>query len=153
LHRQRRDLQLEDDVRFPGFAQYDQLPAYYGLASAFVHASVVEQWGLVINEALASGLPVLVSDRCGCVPELVSEGHNGFAFDPLDIEKLAELMARLSEVSDLGEMGYASRRIISAWSPERFSEGMLNAVKTAQTVTGPRPRMIESFLLQSLPLL
>ena len=61
LLRQRAQLQLESDVIFPGFVQYDQLPLYYGLAGAFVHASTVEQWGLVVNEALASALPVLVS--------------------------------------------------------------------------------------------
>jgi glycosyltransferase involved in cell wall biosynthesis len=47
-----------------------------------VHASTTEQWGLVVNEAMAAGLPVLVSDRCGCAPDLVEVGVNGFTFDP-----------------------------------------------------------------------
>ena len=49
------DLSLEDSVRLPGFKQYPELPAYYGLAGAFVHASVTEQWGLVVNEAMGFG--------------------------------------------------------------------------------------------------
>src|SRR5207244_4064698 len=61
-----KDLELDGHVLLPGFKQYDELPAYYGLAGAFIHASTTEQWGLVVNEAMASGLPVLVSDRCGC---------------------------------------------------------------------------------------
>ncbi|HET9367018.1 MAG TPA: glycosyltransferase, partial [Candidatus Udaeobacter sp.] len=63
------DLRLDDCVHLPGFKQYDELPVYYALANAFVHVSKSEQWGLVVNEALASGLPVIVSNRCGCVPE------------------------------------------------------------------------------------
>jgi 1,2-diacylglycerol 3-alpha-glucosyltransferase len=153
LHAQCRDLKLDVDVIFPGFAQYDKLPAYYGLANAFVHVSVVEQWGLVVNEALAAGLPILVSDRCGCVPELVSEGRNGFAFDPLDVEHLAELMARLSDFKNLDAMGKVSQQIISNWSPDRFAEGMLSAANTARAIGSPRPGPIESFLLHTLPLL
>ena len=65
------DLQLNEHVHLPGFKPYDELPFYYALANAFVHASTTEQWGLVVNEAIASGLPVIVSDRCGCAPELV----------------------------------------------------------------------------------
>ena len=62
---------LNEHVHLPGFKPYDELPVYYALANAFVHASTTEQWGLVVNEAIASGLPVIVSDRCGCAPELV----------------------------------------------------------------------------------
>jgi glycosyltransferase involved in cell wall biosynthesis len=153
LYRQRRDLKLDDDVSFPGFVQYDQLPAYYGLASVFVHVSTVEQWGLVVNEALAAGLPVLVSDRCGCVPELVSDSRNGFVLDPLDIDNSAELMVRLSDHQDLGAMGEVSQQIIDNWSPDRFAEGMLSAAKTALTFNSPRPNVVDSFLLRALPFL
>ncbi len=59
-------LGLESCVHLPGFKQYDELPVYLGLAETFIHASTTEQWGLVVNEAMASGLPVLVSNRCGC---------------------------------------------------------------------------------------
>ena len=91
---------LAGDVILAGFKQYDELPAYYGLASAFVHASTTEQWGLVVNEAMASGLPVLVSDRCGCAPDLVEDGVNGFTFDPYDVEALAGLMQRVAAMTD-----------------------------------------------------
>ena len=96
------DLSLQHSVLLPGFKQYDELPVYYGLASAFVHASTTEQWGLVVNEAMASGLPVLVSNRCGCAPDLVQEGVNGFTFDPYNVEQLAQLMLKLSTM-DRGE--------------------------------------------------
>ena len=92
----RSSLGLDACVQLPGFKQYPELPAYYGLASAFVHASTTEQWGLVVNEAMASGLPVLVSNRCGCARDLVQEGVNGFTFDPYDVEQLAQLMVKIS---------------------------------------------------------
>jgi len=81
-------------VHLPGFKQYHELPAYFGLAGAFVHASTTEQWGLVVNEAMASGLPVLVSHRCGCAEDLVQPGENGFQFDPLNADELARLLLK-----------------------------------------------------------
>jgi 1,2-diacylglycerol 3-alpha-glucosyltransferase len=120
-------------VMLAGFKQYEELPGYYGLASAFVHASTTEQWGLVVNEAMASGLPVLVSNRCGCAPDLVRNGINGFTFDPCDVEQLAGLMRRVAAMND-GErdaMGAAGRRIIADWGPERFADGLMQAVAVA----------------------
>jgi glycosyltransferase involved in cell wall biosynthesis len=89
------DLGLQDSVLLPGFKQYPDLPMYYGLASAFIHVSTTEQWGLVVNEAMASGLPVLVSNRCGCAPDLVKDGVNGFTFDPYNIEEMANTMMQV----------------------------------------------------------
>jgi glycosyltransferase involved in cell wall biosynthesis len=120
------------------------------LAGAFVHASLVEQWGLVVNEALAAGLPVLVSSRCGCVPELVRD-RNGFVFEPLDIDGLARLMVRISG-QDLQAMGQASQQIVAEWSPDRFAEGMLSAARAALDVGAPRPSFFDSLLLKALAL-
>ena len=61
-------------VHMPGFRGYDVLPAYYGLADAFAHVSTVEQWGLVVNEAMAAGLPVIVSTPCGVGRTVVTDG-------------------------------------------------------------------------------
>jgi glycosyltransferase involved in cell wall biosynthesis len=126
------DLGLQHSVLLPGFKQYGELPIYYGLAKAFIHASTTEQWGLVVNEAMASGLPVLVSDRCGCAAELVQEGRNGFSFDPYNIEALAQLMLKISAFNfPLSEFGFASRQIAEAWGVSAFAEGMSGAVAEA----------------------
>ena len=98
LNSQLSTLNLNEHVHLPGFKPYDELPVYYALANAFVHASTTEQWGLVVNEAIASGLPVIVSERCGCVPELVQ--GNGFTFDPTNEH---ELTARLLEMASLSD--------------------------------------------------
>ncbi len=150
LHEERHRLGLEREVIFPGFVQYGLLPTYYGLASAFVHPSSVEQWGLVVNEALAAGLPVLVSNRCGCVPELVKDGYNGFVFDPFDIEKLAGLMASLSAHPKLARMGRHSQEIINRWSLDTFAESMARAVEAALAAGSGRPTLLDRILLQGL---
>lgn len=130
---------LGERVHFPGFKQYGELPLYYGLASAFVHASIRDTWGLVVNEAMASGLPVLVSDRCGCAPDLVRQGVNGFIFDPHDVDRLAALMAQVSGAPHrLEAMGRASRTFIESWSPDTFAENLCRAAERAASAPGRR---------------
>ncbi len=126
------DLKLESYVHLPGFKQYHDLPVYFGLASAFVHASTTEQWGLVVNEAMASGLPVLVSDRCGCSIDLVSSGDNGYQFDPKNLNELTKLFLKLSTPGfALANFGMASRKIVSRWGPDCFANGLRDAVAVA----------------------
>jgi 1,2-diacylglycerol 3-alpha-glucosyltransferase len=132
-------LGLCGDVLFPGFKGYDELPIYYGLAGTFVHASTREPWGLVVNEAMAAGLPVLVSERCGCVPDLVREGRNGWKFDPLNVEALAKLMTRVAQLSanERLSIGRASREIIANWTLETFADSLGRAIAAAKGA--PRP--------------
>ncbi|NBC16191.1 MAG: glycosyltransferase [Bacteroidetes bacterium] len=121
-------------VTFAGFRQVEELPAYYGLAAVFVHPARRDQWGLVVNEAMASGLPVLVSTGAGCAHDLVQDGENGFRFDPEDPEALAELMRRMASAeADLDAMGQRSRQIIRRWSPEVFAERLWAAVQAGQS--------------------
>jgi glycosyltransferase involved in cell wall biosynthesis len=144
-------LGLQHSVLLPGFKQYGELPAYYGLASAFIHASTTEQWGLVVNEAMASGLPVLVSDRCGCATDLVKEGVNGFTFDPYNIEQLAQLMVRISAFSfPLSASGNASRELISHWGVDRFASGLKAAAETVIGAGRVKPTLPQKLILKAL---
>ena len=143
LERTIKSLDISDYVSLPGFKQYDELPAYYGLAKAFVHPSIVDQWGLVVNEAMAAGLPVLVSRQCGCAPDLVIEGYNGFTFDPRGAESLANLMTKVSSAdADLTSMGNASSSIIANWTPAHFAEALVYAASSARRVAARRQRNI-----------
>jgi 1,2-diacylglycerol 3-alpha-glucosyltransferase len=148
LTRRVEQLGIAEDVLLPGFKQYDELPAWYGLAGAFVHASTTEQWGLVVNEAMASGLPVLVSERCGCAPDLVEPGVNGFTFDPYDVDQLAGLMQRIAAMTEERRraMGRAGQRIIAAWGPERFADGLMQAVEAATCRPPPASRFDQALL-------
>lgn len=145
------ELNLADDVLLPGYKQYDELPAWYGAASCFILPSTTEQWGLVVNEAMAAGLPVLVSDRCGCAPDLVSEGVNGFTFDPYDVHGMADLMARIAHNDvDRAAMGRASRAIVADWGPERFADGLEKAVAAALRDGPKQPSLLDRALLWAL---
>jgi glycosyltransferase involved in cell wall biosynthesis len=145
------ELDLQDVVHLPGFKQYNELPVYYALASAFVHASTTEQWGLVVNEAMASGLPVLVSNRCGCAMELVQEERNGFTFDPLNTEQLARLMVKISAFSfPLSEFGSASRQIAETYGTLAFGEGLYQAVSCALRLPSNPSKWLDQVYLSSL---
>jgi len=138
LNSQLSTLDLNEHVHLPGFRPYDELPVYYALANAFVHASTTEQWGLVVNEAIASGLPVIVSDRCGCVPELIN--GNGFTFDPSNEDELATRLLEMASLSDQErkQLGDNSYRIAANFGPERFGEGLERAASVA--MGGPQKR-------------
>lgn len=144
-------LKLMHNVHFVGFKQYDQLPGFYWNAGAFIHASTTEQWGLVVNEAMASGLPVLVSNRCGCAANLVHEGVNGFTFDPTDIGQISRLMCRVADVEfPRSEFGRASQEIVADWGPERFASGLLSAAEKAIEVGPKRAGAVDRLLLELL---
>jgi 1,2-diacylglycerol 3-alpha-glucosyltransferase len=142
----RDTLGLDAFVHLPGFRPLGELPSFYATAGAFIHASTTEQWGLVVNEAMASGLPALVSNRCGCAGELVHEGVNGFTFDPLDTRRMSELMRRITTGEARAAMGAESRRIIADWGPHRFGAGLEAAAKITRT-RGPRKLGIVDALL------
>jgi 1,2-diacylglycerol 3-alpha-glucosyltransferase len=149
LNSQLSTLNLNEHVHLPGFKPYDELPVYYALANAFVHASTTEQWGLVVNEALASGLPVIVSKRCGCVPELVQ--GNGFTFDPTNQSELAARLLEMASLSDeerkhLGETSYS---IAVNFAPERFGEGLEQAARVAMKFTQRKFGVIDRVLLRA----
>jgi glycosyltransferase involved in cell wall biosynthesis len=127
-------------VVFAGFRQVEEVREFYAGAGVFIHPALAEPWGLVINEAMASGLPVLSSRNVGAAEELVHEGVNGFMFDPMSVEELAGLMGRMAgmPVSERLAMGGASRGIVANWGPGRFAEGVREAVGMAMGGRGRR---------------
>jgi glycosyltransferase involved in cell wall biosynthesis len=126
------NLRVAGGVIFAGLKTYQELPAIYGLAKALIHVSTKETWALVVNEAMAASLPVLVSNRCGCAPDLVRDGDNGFTFDPLDVKDIAQKMLTVHRDSLLRErMGQRSAEIIAEWGPQRFADGLKRAVEFA----------------------
>ena len=139
-------------VFFPGFRQIDELPLFYAHAGTFIHASTTEQWGLVVNEAMACGLPVIVSKRVGCADDLVQEGVNGFTFDPYDVDALSGLMSRISSLPSekLTEMGRHSEEMISSWGPERFGAGLKAAVDKALELGPIKPTILQRAVLTVL---
>jgi glycosyltransferase involved in cell wall biosynthesis len=152
LRRQVAAAGLEARVFFPGFLQYPELPPCYGLAGAFILPSASDQWGLVVNEAMAAGLPVLVSSHCGCAPDLVRSGENGYTFDPGDAGALADALGRVSGMDDHGlqSMGRRSREIVAAFSPEAFAAGLKGAIECARARGPSRRKLIARILVGAL---
>jgi len=122
-------------VHFRPFCDQEKLCEYYAMAECLVLASYYgETWGLVVNEAMACGLPVLISENCGCAQTLVRQDQNGWTFSPDHPEELTEAMLRLSSLSEPERqaMGQKSREIVSKWSLERFSWQLMRAIELSK---------------------
>ena len=119
-------------IHRPGFLQVGDLPRWYAHAGAFVLPSLMEPWGLVVNEAAASGLPLLVTSRAGCSATLVPdpEGTTGARFDPTDIEAIAAKLSWLATMprDDREAMGRRAAETVAHWGPDRFAEGVAEAI-------------------------
>jgi 1,2-diacylglycerol 3-alpha-glucosyltransferase len=119
-----------EGIAVAGFQQAPELAELYGAASALVLPSLSEPWGLVINEAMAAGLPILASDRAGAIFDLVFPGINGYIFDPENGEDLLQAMLRLSSDRVNREaMGNASRRIVAVYTPETWADALGDCIE------------------------
>jgi glycosyltransferase involved in cell wall biosynthesis len=104
-------------IRFAGFVHREELASYYGLADCLVFPTQSDPWGLVVNEAMACGLPVICGQSAGCAADLVKS--NGRVIDPRNVGQLAHAMEELATDADLRrEMSRASLKIIRNYSPE-----------------------------------
>ncbi len=121
------------NVHFAGFRNQTELPKYYAIADVFVLPSGPgETWGLVVNEAMCFGLPVVVSNMVGCVSDLVKEGENGFTTPLGDVAALAEKLLFLASDKNVREkFGIVSRRIIARYSHEEDVKGIIAGFSAA----------------------
>jgi glycosyltransferase involved in cell wall biosynthesis len=117
------------EVRFAGFAHREQLAAYYALAEILILPTYTDPWGLVVNEAMACGLPAIVSRVAGCAADLVKENWNGLLIPPRDISSLATALESLgSRLEECEAMGANSRQHIALYSPVEWSLGIVRAL-------------------------
>ncbi len=103
-----------------GRLEGDALLNAYAAADVFVLPSTFEPWGLVVNEAMAAGLPVIASAAVGCADDLIVDGETGVLIEAGSSSELATSMARLAD--DIGlrrAMSRAARRRIAPWTLER----------------------------------
>lgn len=119
-------LGLGDAVEFPGGQNRDVLFGNYLAATAMVLPSWSEPWGLVVNEALHWGCPVIVSDRCGCVPELVESSDAGETFVCEDVDDLASrLIAAPARYADKAGVARAALARVAPFNPQRAAAAIL----------------------------
>jgi glycosyltransferase involved in cell wall biosynthesis len=114
---------------FAGFLNQSAIGRAYAAADALVLPSSVEPWGLVVNEAMASGVPAIVSDRIGCAPDLVVDGVTGYTYPCGEVDRLADRMRRLTEdAASRAAMRAAVLERIQSYSPEAAAEGVVAAM-------------------------
>jgi glycosyltransferase involved in cell wall biosynthesis len=118
-----------DEVRFVGFKNQSELPAYYDLCDLFVLPSDSEPWGLVVNEVMNAGKPVVVSDGVGAARDLVPHGRTGCVFPVGDIDALAGHLRALIEQPDLRRrLGANARARVAEWGLDATVAGIRSAI-------------------------
>jgi glycosyltransferase involved in cell wall biosynthesis len=115
-------------IRFCGFRNQTQLPRLFDLASVFVLPARHEPWGLIVNEVMNAGKPVIVSDDVGCHPDLITDGVEGFVYPVRDVAALESALRRvLASPEASAEMGRAALDRIAQWSFEEDVAGLKEA--------------------------
>lgn len=121
-------------VCFPGFAQREDLAGLYALAETLVLPTHSDPWGLVVNEAMACGLPIIVSSVAGCSADLVGDGWNGYVVPPRDSDKLSRAINSLVRQPELQQtMSARSLERIQNYSPEACADGLAAVAISAGT--------------------
>jgi glycosyltransferase involved in cell wall biosynthesis len=110
----------------------DELAEEYAKADVFALLSLRETWGVVVNEAAASGLPLVLSEPVGARHDLLRHGENGFVVPAADVRAAAGALRRLVESAELRRRASArSRELVSRWGYDPSVEGFLAAVRDA----------------------
>jgi glycosyltransferase involved in cell wall biosynthesis len=122
-----------DNVRFTGFIKNKELPSYYGIADIFVLPSRDEPWGVVVTEAMACALPVILSDKVGCRGALLREKENGFCFESDKSKQLAFYIKKfLENPPSIERMGANSREIIRRFDYSFCEKNLRNALQQSK---------------------
>ncbi len=123
-------------IRFLGFRNQSQLPLIFAASDVFVLPGDTESWGLVINEVMAAGIPVVVSNEIGAAPDLVQGRDTGIVFPCGNIDELAQAIRRLLADRPLrDQMSANATSLISHWDVDECAAGIVNA---ALAVTGKK---------------
>jgi glycosyltransferase involved in cell wall biosynthesis len=125
-----KSLDLGRSVCFLGSMNATELAGEYSRATCLVLPSTSEPWGLVVNEALSYGCPAVVSDACGCVPELIIEGVTGFTFKTGDVADLqAKLAAVPSGFADVSLSANNCLRVIEGYTPQTAASQIIDGCR------------------------
>ncbi len=124
-------------VTFAGFQNQAAIPRFYAAADLLVLPSGREPWGLVINEAMAAGLPVITTTVVGAAPDLVRHGETGFVFPVGDVPLLARLIQQALDPMLLPRLAQNARARIERWSLQRSADGIVSAAFAASASRQP----------------
>jgi glycosyltransferase involved in cell wall biosynthesis len=127
-----KNLRISESIRFLGFVNQLQLPATYCSVDLLVLPSGYEPFGVVVNEAMLCGCPVVVSDRVGAHFDLVHPGTTGFIYPCGDVNALAAILQNvLPNRERLKQIGEAAKNRMKTWSPHENVEALVGAIQAA----------------------
>lgn len=116
-------------IRFCGFRNQSELPRFFDIAAVFVLPSRHEPWGLIVNEVMNAGRAVILSDDCGCQPDLITDGVEGCVFPAGDVDALTSALRRaLATPETAVQMGQRGLERISNWSFEQDIQSLRQAI-------------------------
>ncbi|KAA0993709.1 glycosyltransferase family 4 protein [Dyadobacter aurulentus] len=125
-----KELRIEDSVLFAGGFPWYEVPSKLAESDILILPSKSEPWGLVVNEAMVCGMPVIVSEKCGCVPDLVENGVNGFTFHAEKQEELEKTMQFfIDNPEKIKAMGAQSLAKIKPFASEKVAEQMVETFR------------------------
>lgn len=139
-------------IRFLPFQSYDTLPSLYAAASVTLLVSSSEQWGLVVNESMAAGTPVIVSEQCGCAPDLVQHGVTGWVCDGRNVASITQSLVVAGTATDesIQTMGKEARKKIELWGLDRFAGAFVDVISLAERERERRSTVCVRFLIGSV---
>ena len=142
-------LQLKH-VSFLGIIPNDEIPEYMYEADAFILSSWSESWGLVVNEAMAAGLPVLLSDKINAAATLLKNDVNGYSFSPGNIEEMKQRILQYINLSleDKIQMSVNSLKMIDTLSYDAMGQELLTTLRLLQQTPYKNPGLIASLVIK-----
>jgi glycosyltransferase involved in cell wall biosynthesis len=146
--------QLElKNVSIMGTINYPLLPDYLHRAEALILPSLSETWGLVVNEAMAAGLPILLSDKVNAAESLLTDGINGYVFNPDDVEAIKGAIEKFIKLNtfEKSRMSEQSLQIIERMDYQNMGNRLLSALKLITTLKFRRPALIAGLFINLWP--
>ena len=139
---------IKEKIEIINWLQINDLVHYYRDASAFILPSYFDNWGLVVNEAISSGLPCIVSQNCGCAVDLIKHNDTGFVFNPNKNYELQKYMKKVENLTLDERLRIVSlaRTNLKNYDLEIFSNNLKKAID--YSIKNPRKSLISSFLLR-----
>ena len=127
----------------------EEIPKHLFEADAFVSPSLYESWGLVVNEAMAAGLPVILSDKFNAAFTLLKDGENGYMFDPYQEYVLTKHLLNFINLSDEDkkQMSQRSLEIIGEMDFDYMGSQLISAIEHIKTTRYKKPSIIASLII------
>ncbi len=142
------EIKNQEKIEIINWLQIDDLVHYYKNASGFILPSYFDNWGLVVNEAISSGLPCIVSQNCGCAVDLIKNNETGFVFNPNNNYELQKYMKKVENQTKDEQIKMISlaRTNLKNYDLDIFSKNLKKAI--VFSIKNPRKSLISSLLLR-----